>query len=552
MQHFTWYMIVPAILSLIVTMRQLMHPKSTRTIYRLNNFSTAAMRAFDVDHNGQLNTTEFNQWHQLHQLSHKGGGAGATGTLAAQFVVYCTNTTNGTEACEHSRKALDALTYNIPELPVFAVVVALWATVALEMWKRKEAEVAFRWGMSDYERQEEVRPEYRADKRCKVARDAVTAKDTIYFPPAARARTQVLSLSITLTLVVMVCGAASGVVVFRLYLQRAQAVLPAVLVSPCAAAVNVAQMGLMGWVYRVLAVRLNDMENHRTTTQYEDSLIVKMFLFQFINNYFVLFFIAFVEETVDFMGAAGCPQGDCVDLLGQQLFFIFLLRLTWSNLQELAMPWALREVKALVARCRAHRRQSQSRSAAAAAATATATSADTAAAAAAAAAAATSARIRGGGRREGGGVMVGGDMHQSMYHMVGVEDNEGGNGGGDQKGGRQRSSEDLERAEGGSGSDEVVSPAESAYNTKAQYQLTDGIDVRRCGQCGGVGSVAVWRCVGVVWCGVRDGVERIKWWMPGYYDRNCRTTMHMCMRRAEIQICGEVIIWCEGFMCDAM
>ena len=67
---------------------------------------------------------------------------------------------------------------------------------------------------------------------------------------------------------------------------------------------------------------------------------------------------------------------------------------------------------------------------------------------------------------------------------------------------------------------------------------------------GGVGGVAVWRRVSVVivcWCSVRNGVERIKWWMPEYYDRKSRTAMHMCMRRVEIQICGEVIILVRRF-----
>ena len=45
----------------------------------------------------------------------------------------------------------------------------------------------------------------------------------------------------------------------------------------------------------------------------------------------------------------------------------------------------------------------------------------------------------------------------------------------------------------------------------------------------------------------RNGVERIKWWMPEYYDRKSRTAMHMCMRRVEIQICGEVIILVRRF-----
>eukprot|EP01042_Synura_sphagnicola_P024405 gene24405-31234_t len=43
-------------------------------------------------------------------------------------------------------------------------------------------------------------------------------------------------------------------------------------------------------VIQHVAVWLNDMENHRTDTQYEDALVYKIFLFQFVNSYKSLFF----------------------------------------------------------------------------------------------------------------------------------------------------------------------------------------------------------------------------------------------------------------------
>jgi hypothetical protein len=51
--------------------------------------------------------------------------------------------------------------------------------------------------------------------------------------------------------------------------------------------------------YKPMAVRLTDWENHRTQTEYDDSLVVKNFMFEFINNYFTLFFIAFLMGNID-------------------------------------------------------------------------------------------------------------------------------------------------------------------------------------------------------------------------------------------------------------
>lgn len=37
-------------------------------------------------------------------------------------------------------------------------------------------------------------------------------------------------------------------------------------------------------------------ENHRTDTAYEDNLIAKTFMFQFVNSYASLVYIAFIKE----------------------------------------------------------------------------------------------------------------------------------------------------------------------------------------------------------------------------------------------------------------
>lgn len=51
---------------------------------------------------------------------------------------------------------------------VFALFNVVWATLFLERWKRREAELAYRWGTLDTpaESLEEPRPQFRVRKRC--------------------------------------------------------------------------------------------------------------------------------------------------------------------------------------------------------------------------------------------------------------------------------------------------------------------------------------------------------------------------------------------------
>lgn len=47
-----------------------------------------------------------------------------------------------------------------------------------------------------------------------------------------------------------------------------------------------------------IGVFFRSQENHRTDTEYEDNLIAKTFMFQFVNSYASLVYIAFIKEFI--------------------------------------------------------------------------------------------------------------------------------------------------------------------------------------------------------------------------------------------------------------
>ena len=49
-----------------------------------------------------------------------------------------------------------------------------------------------------------------------------------------------------------------------------------------------------GW--KVVSLKLNENENHRTDTQFEDALIAKTFSFEFVNKYAACFYAAFFKK----------------------------------------------------------------------------------------------------------------------------------------------------------------------------------------------------------------------------------------------------------------
>jgi hypothetical protein len=98
---------------------------------------------------------------------------------------------------------------------------------------------------------------------------------------------------------------------------------------------NAVQIQVMNFIYTFLANALSERENHRTDTQFEDSMITKIFLFQFVNSYASFFFLAFLAKYIE----GGCPEQDCMMSLSNNLAIIYGTRLVVGNLTELLLPY---------------------------------------------------------------------------------------------------------------------------------------------------------------------------------------------------------------------
>ena len=89
----------------------------------------------------------------------------------------------------------------------------------------------------------------------------------------------------------------------------------------------------MNVIYGKVAKWMNDWENYETDTIYNDQLSIKLFLFQFVNSYNSLFYIAFFKAS-----AEGCEDDNCTYELQTQLGVIFITNLA-LNTMELGLPF---------------------------------------------------------------------------------------------------------------------------------------------------------------------------------------------------------------------
>eukprot|EP00743_Colponemidia_sp_Colp-15_P001983 GILK01002156.1.p1 GENE.GILK01002156.1~~GILK01002156.1.p1 ORF type:complete len:714 (-),score=75.35 GILK01002156.1:101-2242(-) len=228
----------------------------------------------------------------------------------------------------------------------FCIIIALWGTLFLEFWKRHQSELAIRWGMEEFEQEETIRPAFEGTPRI----SPVTDKPEKFYSPTKRRVKQVFSMTVALIMVGCVIGSVGGIMIYK---NKDRTAADFATRQKIGALVNAIQIKVFNVIYGHLAVWLTNWENHQTDTAYEDSLIYKTFLFQFVNSYNSLLYIAFLKRLVE----EQCQEGDCLMELTIQLGILFGISLA-LNLVEIILPslsdwWSTRQEDKKIAKLQA-------------------------------------------------------------------------------------------------------------------------------------------------------------------------------------------------------
>ncbi|EDO41719.1 predicted protein, partial [Nematostella vectensis] len=206
--------------------------------------------------------------------------------------------------------------------PYFALIICLWGTIFLELWKRTTARLAYQWDVDMYEEQEPNRPQFYGTKIKPVC---------------------------------LVLASLVGVIIYRIIARvdffAKEGLLGPTLASLTSTFLNTCSIMFMGKVYQVLANKLTDWENHRTQTSYDDALIIKLFGFQFVNSYTSLFYIAFFRQQTakdgildlgaEYNDSCG-PSNDCMTLLSLQVAMLMIMKPLPKTITDIILPWLKR------------------------------------------------------------------------------------------------------------------------------------------------------------------------------------------------------------------
>ncbi|CAH0385138.1 unnamed protein product [Bemisia tabaci] len=251
--------------------------------------------------------------------------------------------------------------FDNPLTVFFAFFMSVWATVFLELWKRYSASVTHRWGLTGFTVQaEHPRPEYLAklatSKKQKINVVTGAVEPSVPFWKVKVPAT-LLSFSVALLLLLIALGAVFGVVLYRMCVLTSISLFSDAewlsfysnLVIPTTAAIlNLICITLLNYVYEKMAVYLTELEYLRTQTEFDESLTLKIYLFQFINYYSSIVYMAFLKgkftgypakyNRIFGLRQEECSPAGCLMELCIQLAIIMIGNQAMNSVLEMIIP----------------------------------------------------------------------------------------------------------------------------------------------------------------------------------------------------------------------
>ena len=254
----------------------------------------------------------------------------------------------------------------------YSIYVGLWSISFLEAWHRRENELRFTWGTQDLSSIETPRPEFIGiiKPQFETGREVLTYKS-----PATQAAKKTVGVLISFAFIVFtICSALAAQVVRYFptgcyecpesYNDGSNAgttceeyekvdsdlncnIFEARKFQLISSLLNLAIIGVYGQIFERIALKLNNWENYRTQSEFDNSLVAKNFLFQFVNNYFVLFYISFLREVKDPISRAAhpCEGGNCLPELQTQLIVVFTGKTIAKQLMYTLKPFVFKAVQ---------------------------------------------------------------------------------------------------------------------------------------------------------------------------------------------------------------
>jgi hypothetical protein len=188
-------------------------------------------------------------------------------------------------------------------------------TLFIKTWLQKEKLYNYIWGINISKKEERINEEFVPNSKEKLILG--------YYVPIEKEPfhtfKKFVSYGVLLGMIFLVISFIYGL--FRLKARLINGnIWHDYKISIFIACLNGIQIKVMNLIYYIIAEKLNSWENHFSMNEKNNSLSLKLILFDFMNSYSSLFYIAFIKPYNE-----GCINNNCPKELETQIYSIFFI-----------------------------------------------------------------------------------------------------------------------------------------------------------------------------------------------------------------------------------
>ena len=195
------------------------------------------------------------------------------------------------------------------------VLLTIWLTLFIKSWLQKEKLYNYIWGVNLNQKEVKINEEFVPNSKEQLILG--------YYVPIEKepyhSFKKYVSYCVLLGMILIVIF-----FIYSLFRLKARLVNGNVWhdyrISFYIACLNGIQIKVMNYIYYYISIYLNKWENHFSLQEKNNSLSFKLILFDFMNSYSSLFYIAFIKPYNE-----GCINNNCPKELETQLYSIFLV-----------------------------------------------------------------------------------------------------------------------------------------------------------------------------------------------------------------------------------
>jgi hypothetical protein len=205
----------------------------------------------------------------------------------------------------------------------YAIFLIIWSISFNKHWERKEKYLAWQWGTLDFSDQKIQREQFKGS----YSIDPVTDQMKLIRKNPGKYRL-IYIISQLITITSLLCCLASTYLISQI--DYPDFITDKELVQGIT---NSIQITAYNWIYAYIAESLTSWENHETIQEHNDSFILKLFIFRFINSYSSLLYIGIIKR----LRGEICSDGSCMKELEKRLGIIFISGI-FFNIFEILSP----------------------------------------------------------------------------------------------------------------------------------------------------------------------------------------------------------------------